>query len=216
MATGTVMLIAILMASIAMGILAMNSLNSGRDIRYALFHSMMDLVHNNLYVFGQNDAAWRATLEYNYNQGGKFNCIKTNTNCIIYSAPNVQYVEDIVLRYPTNSPPSNSPYGTTFYNGSRIAGETNRDGFRLDGSVCDYSQAPTPVISDGCILNVRVQWRPFCITDCKIGPNKIIFELTYNTPTVDENGNSIGHRNFFLPAYPQGQSGPIPIYNPYR
>lgn len=213
MATGTVMLLAVVMASTALGILALNSLNSGRDTRYALFHSMLDIVNNNIYVFGQNDRAWRSTLDHNYSltyTPKKMACIKEGYNCVILSA-GVQWVEDIVLRYPTNA-----TTGSTFYDGSHIDGSA-RDGFRLDGSICDFSPLNPPVMQDsGCILQVQLQWRPFCISDCRIGPNKVMFEITYKTPKVDENGYSFGNRNFFLPVVPESQSGPMPIYNPFR
>lgn len=214
MATGTVMLIAVLMASMAIGILALNSLNSGRDTRYALFYSMIDVVNLNLYAFGQNDRAWRATLDYNYGLTSftprKFACIKAGDDCTAWTAPDVQWVEEIALRYPTNA-----TTGTPFYDSPHLEVDY-RDGFRLDGSVCQYSTASPAKIEDGCILHVKLEWRPFCISDCKIGPNKIIYELTYSTPKVDENNYAFGHKNFFLPAVPENKSGPLPIYNPYR
>jgi hypothetical protein len=211
MATGTVMLIAVLMASVAMSILTLNSLNSGRDIRYALFHSMLDVININLYAFGQNQRAWKSTLAYNYARTPrKMACIKEDTLC------QWNVYEDIVLRYPTDT-----DKGSPYYDQEKSIDKT-RDGFRLDGTVCNYDDTATEeknerIRDKGCIITVRVRWRPFCISDCKIGLyNKITFDLTYRTPRFDENGYYVNERNFFLPAYPGKLTGPMPLYNPFR
>jgi hypothetical protein len=212
MATGTVMLIAVLMASVALGILTLSSQSSGRDTRYALFYSMLDIININLYAFGQNDRAFKATLAYNYAlTPSKMACIQNGTDCTwdVY--------EDIVLRYP-----SNAGTGATYYDPAHIAvpADLTKDGFRLNGTVCNYDDIGDPeqekIQDNGCLLRVGVQWRPFCITNCRIGPNKITFELTYRMPKVDTNGYRIGNRNFFLPAVPENVRGPMPIYNPFR
>lgn len=202
MATGVVMLIAMIMAMMALAILGLNREHNIRDIRYTLFHSMLDLVNINLYAFGQNKRAWDATLDYNYNSnGGRMACIQLKTMCVI-NAP-----EDIVLRYPTNA-----TNGSLYYDEMHTGTGSIRDGFRLDGSVCDYVQAK---VTDGCVLKVRVRWEPFCVSNCQVGPNRMIFDITYATPTLDQNNKSnvsfLPVRDHSLPG-----NGPMPIFNPYR
>lgn len=209
MATGIVMVVAAIMAVMALGILGLNREHSIRDIRYTLFHSMLDIVNINLYAIGQNDRAFKSTVYFNYNSNGsRMSCIRNGTLCDIVVA-GVKVQEDIVLRYPTTA-----TSGSTYYDQMKATGST-RDGFRLDGSVCNYDDTAAPFdrVINGCVLSVRVRWQAFCITDCTIPPNRMIFDLTYDTPTLDQRGNP---NRSFLPVTPEAQNGPIPIYNPFR
>ena len=210
MATGIVMIIAVIMASLAMAILAMNRENNARDIRYALFHSMLDIVNINLYAFGQNDRAWKSTLAYNYSLSPKrMVCIQLGQLCDFTAK------EDIVLRYPTNA-----TTGSLYFDEAHLSTDSVHDGFRLDGSVCNYSDIAnlnlTQIQDSGCILRVKVRWQPFCIANCRIGPDRMIFDLTYSTPKIDQLGHKFGSLLFYLPVAPDEDSGPMPIYNPYR
>lgn len=204
-ATGIVMLIAAIMAMTALGILGLNREHSIRDIRYAHFHSLLDIVNINLYAFGQNDRAFKSTIYFNnVSNGGRMNCIRYGTLCDIELA-GVKVQEDIVLRYPTTA-----TAGSTYYDQMQATGST-RDGFRLDGSVCDYSSGQ--VSADGCVLSVRVRWQPFCISDCTIPPNRMIFDIEYFIPTLDQRGKT---NLSYLPVVPGAQNGPMPIFNPFR
>jgi len=203
MATGIVMIIAVLMAISALGILGLNREHTIRDIRYAHFHSMLEVININLYAFGQNDRAFKSTINYNYvSNGGRMACIRNGTLCTLKIA-GVKVQEDIVLRYPTNA-----TSGSVYYD--QMTSGSTRDGFRLDGSVCDYRSNK---VTDGCVISVRVRWQPFCIVDCRIPPNRMIFDITYSTPTLGADGKS---NLSFLPVTPQAQNGPMPIFNPFR
>lgn len=210
MGTGVVLLITAILTATAMAILGLNKEHSVRDLRYTLFHSMLDVININLYAFGQHDRAWKATLAYNDSLASpRMQCIMNATLC------NYTVKEDIVLRYPTNA-----TTGSIYYDERSLSGSQAYDGFRMDGTVCDYDDNTTAfnrrVQNNGCLLSVRVRWQPWCITNCMVGPNRMIFDLTYSTPRIDERGNILGSKNFFLPAIPGEDSGPMPIYNPFR
>jgi hypothetical protein len=129
------------------------------------FYSAVDIIKSNIYFFGQNVDAWNATLTYN-KAAGRMACINTTTDCTV----NASFSSDerVVLVQP----------GAVVYYDTTVNG---KDGFRYNGSVCDYDSAR---IVSGCTIRADVRWRPFCSLNCTVGTNAnaMVFHAFFSTP----------------------------------
>jgi hypothetical protein len=210
-ATGTVMLIAFLMSAIALGVLGLSSTISARDLKYLYFQNSLEIIHTNIYAFGQNDYAFKKTLDKNYLLG-RMKCIKEWQSCSTpsYTQGNSAF-EKVTLINPDGSP---------YYD----LGTPTVNGFGLDGRPCAFNASK---VVNGCALQLDIRWTPFCNNvPCKIGTataNRLIFWIYYKAPTyyLSRSGINYSIKNY-LPVDTKdlGENryvGPMRIImNPYR
>lgn len=160
------------------------------------FYAAVDTIKANIYFFGQNVGAWNATLAYNKGQG-RMTQIDSGADCTV----NASFGSDEkVVLVNQNS--------TVYYQGTPLdlsvaAGFNNTtdstasDGFKYDGSVCDYIHTQ---VRQGCAIQVDVRWRPFCNTNCVCGAggNSIVFHGFWRTPNKSSSNRELWGYEFNL------------------
>jgi hypothetical protein len=204
MATGIVMILSAILTTTALTILALTNVNSPRDARYQFVHSAFRISQANIYAFGQNTNAWKATVAHNKSRG-RMACINNSTmKCT------ARVYEPIDLRLP-----SGAAAGAEYYN--YYAGPPDggvRDGFGLNGAPFNFKKSK---ITNGCIFGVQLRWWPYCgPTDCYIWPEKVSFQWVYDVPNTDQAGYAKSHRNFFVPINLIPLEGDIVSGNQHR
>lgn len=205
LATGIVMILSAILTTTALTILALSNVNSPRDNRYLYVHTAYKISHANIYAFGQNTHAWRATVAANKAKG--------RMTCVDHANPAVKCAaltyEPIDLRFP-----SGAATGAEYYNYNTGAVSTgSNDGFNLEGEPCNFKKDK---ITLGCLFGVTLRWWPYCAEDCRVGPEKISLQWFYTVPDRDQNNYLKTDQRFFVPINQLPLQGDIVSGNRHR
>lgn len=163
---------------IALAVLRTGQGISTKDNSALRFYSTVELVKANFYNMISNDLAWQNTIAANASMAGMTTTSSTgasfavNTTSATYLtetpvAPETFFRGTVIKIYDANN--------TLYYDPTSAT-----QGFKYDGTVCNTYL--TTKVDRGCIMRVRVAFRPLCSAACTVGPFSVVLVLNFFGP----------------------------------